>query len=92
MPKVRCTGYWWFNRTLYKAGAELDVPEGTSVPRGFFVDGKEIPKLPRKSVVDATKDATIERLNTENAELRAQLKANQDKLAAPARSRKGDFL
>ncbi len=93
MPKVLCTSNWWFNRTLIKKGTTLDVPAGTPVPQGFFVDGVEVPRRSRKNVVDSTKDATIEMQAKQIAELTAHvavLLENQRPASALARKSKGE--
>jgi len=48
--KVKFTSAWWFRETFYKPGSIVVVPEGTSVPQGFIVDGIEVPKREKVSV------------------------------------------
>ena len=40
---VECTRPWWWNKTYYKTGSRVEVPEGTPIPSGFIVDGKATP-------------------------------------------------
>jgi len=87
--QVRCTTAWWHNRKLIPAGAVIDVPKGTPVPQGFFVDGVEIPR--KKKGGPSSKDMEIEalkvgneKLNKRVLELEAELvKANAPKVGRP---------
>lgn len=80
--QVRCTTAWWHNRKLIPAGAVIDVPKGTPVPQGFFVDGVEIPR--KKKGGPSSKDMEIETLNKRVLELEAELvKANAPKVGRP---------
>ena len=45
---VECTRAWWHNKTYHEAGSKFEVPEGTSIPSGFIVDGVATPTKSRK--------------------------------------------
>ena len=71
---INCSSWWWYGKTLYGPGSVVkDVPEGTSVPAGFYVDGKMVPKKERKT---DSRDVKIAQLEAENATLKTE---NQSK-------------
>lgn len=80
--KVKCTTQWWYNRTLIPKGAVIDVPEGTPVPQGFIVDGKEVPRRPRNSVVEQTKDKMLAEKDAEIEALKGKVASQESRLAS----------
>lgn len=71
MPKVKCTRAWWHNRTYYKAGSLVTVPEGATIPAGFIVDGKPTPMKSGKSVKIQMGQSETEALRARVRELEA---------------------